>query len=295
MNGLITTIQRMSIHDGPGIRSTIFVKGCNLRCKWCHNPETFSPKSELEWIADKCINCGACVEVCMPKALDFNNGIVQFDKSKCTACFHCVEHCFPEALVKIGRKVSPTEVFTEIAQDFPYFKESNGGITISGGEPMLQFEFVRKTLQLFHQAKIHTAIETNLSVSWDKYKAILPYINLVMADLKLMDSVQHKTWTNVENKKILENILALDKTGIPYYLRTPVVPGVNHSEQQIEEISSFVSRLKNIQKFELLPFHPLADSKYKNLGIENPFKNVKALSTKELKNYHSILEKYKLA
>ena len=128
MKGLITTIQRMSIHDGPGIRSTIFVKGCNLRCKWCHNPETFSPKSELEWIADKCINCGACVEVCMPKALDFNNGIVQFDKSKCTACFHCVEHCFPEALLKIGRKVSPTEVFTEIAQDFPYFKESNGGI-----------------------------------------------------------------------------------------------------------------------------------------------------------------------
>lgn len=293
MRGLITTIQRMSIHDGPGIRSTIYMKGCNLRCQWCHNPETFAPKAELEWIAAKCINCGVCVQICESEALNFDNGIVQFNKNKCTSCFACVQYCFPEALHKIGREISPEEVFEEIKQDFPFFKESNGGITISGGEPMLQSDFVIETFKRFKNVNIHTAIETNLSVPWEKYEAILPYTDLVMADLKLMDNQLHKEWTGLGNKRILENILKLDKTGITYYLRTPVVPKVNHSEKQIEEITRFVSKLKNIEKFELLPFHPLAESKYKNLDIENPFKNVKAVTAVELEAYQPILKKIK--
>ncbi|WP_319268685.1 glycyl-radical enzyme activating protein [uncultured Draconibacterium sp.] len=293
--GLITTIQRMSIHDGPGIRSTIFLKGCNLRCKWCHNPETFSFKPELEWIADKCINCGECVLVCQTGAVNGNAGIIQFNKKKCIACFDCIDVCFPQALIKVGREITPEALLREIEQDFPYFSESRGGITISGGEPMMQLEFVLDTLKLFKKANIHTAIETNLTASWDRYETILPFTDLVIADLKHIDSNLHKEWTGHENSRILKNIKKLDESQKPFWLRTPVVPGANHSEEQIEAILSFVSALKNIENFELLPFHSLANSKYKNLGIANSFENEKAVSNKEMEAYNSILQKYKIA
>ncbi len=294
MNGLITNIQRMSIHDGPGIRSVIFMKGCNLRCKWCHNPETFVPAPEVEWISGKCIHCGVCTEVCRYGALQMDAGMVHFDKAKCTACFECIPHCYPEALQKIGREVSPEETLAEIRQDFPYFEASGGGVTISGGEPMLQPGYVRQTLGLFQEAGIHTALETNLTVAWDQYEALLPYTDLLMADLKVVDSDIHKRWTGAGNRRILANIDRLDRSGIPYLLRTPVVPGFNHTEEHIEKIARLVARLENIRKFELLPFHPMADTKYKNLGIDNPFRDVKGLTPEDLNVYKPILKKYNL-
>ncbi len=294
MNGIITTIQRMSIHDGPGIRSTIFLKGCNLHCLWCHNPETYSAKIELEWIADKCIGCGECMSVCRTGALTVDAGIVQLDKKKCMSCFVCMSNCFTGALQKVGREISPAETFSEIEQDFPFFKESQGGITISGGEPMLQEQYVTETLQLFKNAGCHTAIETNLTVPWEKYQRVLEYIDLVMADLKLMNDQKHRQWTGGSNRQVLENILKLEQSGKAYWLRTPIVPRVNHSKKEVEEIVAFVSGLKNIQKFELLPFHSLAASKYKNLGIDNFFEEENTISQKELECYNSILEKYKV-
>lgn len=288
MRGIITHIQRMSIHDGPGIRSTIFMKGCNLHCQWCHNPETFSSSPEIEWIQDKCISCSACVDVCQPKALYLDNGKVAFDKSKCTACFDCIPVCFPEALVKIGREVTPQEVFSQVKQDFSYFKESKGGVTISGGEPMLQPEFVKETFALFQSAGIHTALESNMSLPWKQYEAVLPHINLVMVDIKLMNSNLHKKWTGSSNKRILENIIALDATGKPYILRTPVVPDANADEESIREISDFLAQLKNLVKFELLAFHPLAATKYKNLGIPNPFEGKRGITHEEIKKYNNL-------
>jgi len=283
----------MSIHDGPGIRSTIFVKGCNFHCQWCHNPETFSPSPEIERIQNKCISCGACLDVCQTKALHLHDGKVEFDKTKCTVCFKCLPVCFPEALQKIGREVTPDDVFLEIKQDFLFFKESKGGITISGGEPMLQQEFVKETFMLFRQAGIHTALETNLSLPWKKYEMVLPFVDLIMADIKIMENDLHIKWTGSTNKRVIQNILALDKTDKQYILRTPVVPDVNASREQMQLIISFVSGLKNLVRFELLPFHPLAATKYKNLGIINPFEKTSSLSTYELLQYNLML-KYKL-
>ena len=294
MLGTITNIQRMSIHDGPGIRSTVFMKGCNLRCKWCHNPETFLPKPELEWISDKCINCGKCVKLCPSGAMNYYAGMVHFEKAKCKACFKCLDVCFPGALLKVGQIITPEELFAKVEQDFPFYEESGGGITFSGGEPMLQCDFTWDSLRLFKKANIHTAMETNLLSPWNKTESILPYTDLVMADLKVVDNERHKKWTGMGNRLILENIKKLDKTGKAYWLRTPLVPGVNNSEKEIEGIAKFVSKLNNLEKFELLPFHPLANTKYKNLGIDDPMKNVNAITTAELNNYQSILKNYKI-
>ena len=290
MNGRITTIQRMSLHDGPGIRSTVFLKGCNMHCGWCHNPETLSINPELEWIRQKCIGCNSCTEVCQSGAFSSIGVKPDFRKSLCTSCFDCVEVCYAEAINKIGREVTPEEVFAEVEQDFPFFKSSNGGITISGGEPMLQDEFTRQTLTLFKKAGIHTALDTNLAFPWKQYWKVLPFADLVLADLKLLDDNLHLEWTGQHNHIILENIRQLDKTGIPYFIRIPVIPGVNDNLAEITAMAEFVASLKNMEKYELLPYHTMASCKYNNLGLENPMGQTKDLSREKLDYFQIIIE-----
>lgn len=290
MNGRITTIQRMSLHDGPGIRSTVFLKGCNMHCGWCHNPETLSMDQELEWIRQKCIGCNSCTEVCKTGAFSLVDGKPSFQKTLCTSCFDCVEVCYAEAINKIGRKVTPEEVFAEVERDFQFFRSSDGGITISGGEPMLQAEFTGQTLALFKKAGIHTALDTNLSVSWKQYDKVLPFTDLVLADLKLMDDALHLKWTGKHNAVILENIYKLDSSGIAYFIRTPVIPGINDNEQEIKAIVAFVASLKNLKKFELLPFHTLASCKYTNLEIENPMGATRDLPKEKMEQLRQILK-----
>ena len=290
MNGLITTIQRMSLHDGPGIRSTIFLKGCNMHCSWCHNPETLSAKPELEWIRGKCIRCNSCIEVCQSGAFSLKNGVSDFQKDLCNSCFDCVPVCYAEAISKVGREVTPKEVFAEVEQDFPFFRTSGGGVTISGGEPMLQAEFTSRTLALFKKAGIHTALDTNLSVSWKQYEKVLPFTDLVLADLKMIDDTLHLKWTGKHNITILENFYKLDESGVPYFIRTPVVPGVNDNEKEISNIARFVASLKNIRNFELLPYHTLASCKYTNLELENTLENTKDLSKERLEELQKIID-----
>jgi pyruvate formate lyase activating enzyme len=289
MNGLITTIQRMSIHDGPGIRSTVFLKGCNLRCAWCHNPETLSSIPELEWIQQKCIGCNSCTEVCPTGAFSSTNGKIHFRKEDCTSCFRCLSVCYAEAIGKVGKEVTSEEVFAEVEQDFLFFRNSGGGITISGGEPMLQPEFTSQTLALFKQAGIHTALDTNLSISWSKYENVLPFTDLVLADLKLMNPALHQKWTGQSNRIILENLQKLDSTGIPYFIRTPVIPGLNDNEEEIKALAKFTSSLKNMEKLELLPFHSMGSFKYTNLEINNPMGNTEDLSKERLEYVRKIL------
>jgi len=294
MNGRITTIQRMSFHDGPGIRSTVFLKGCNMHCAWCHNPETLSRELELEWIRQKCIGCHSCTKVCQTGAFSLVHGKPSFQKTLCTSCFDCVEVCFAEAIYKIGRQITAEEVFAEVEQDFPFFKSSGGGITLSGGEPMLQEEFIRQTLALFKKAGIHTALDTNLSVSWSQYEKVLPFTDLVLADLKMMNDTLHLKWTGKHNHTILENIRLLDETGIPYFIRTPVVPGINDDEAEITVLASFVASLKNVKKYEMLPFHTLASCKYTNLELENPMGQTQNLSKEKLELLRNLLNDHNL-
>lgn len=294
MQGIITHIQSMSIHDGPGIRSTIFLKGCNFSCPWCHNPETLSPYPEMERISDKCINCHSCLATCTTGALIQDHGQVVFNRSKCNNCQDCIESCYTGALNPIGKTVTAEDIFDQIQPDFPFFSESGGGITLSGGEPMLQFGFTMNLLELFHSHHIHTALETNLSQGWPKYQAILPFTDLILADLKLMDPDLHKKWTGRSNRNVLHNLQQLDHAGASFRIRTPVIPGVNDQPDQVEAIAQFVSQLNHLEKFELIPYHPLAQVKYGNLQQENIFNDVPALTETDLKKYDHILEKYQL-
>ncbi len=294
MTGLITTIQRMSLNDGPGIRSTLFLKGCDLHCAWCHNPETISPFPEMEWISSKCINCHACTGQCPTNALQVISGRLEFHKEECTDCFNCLSECYTDALHKIGREITPADAFREIIQDLPFFRQSGGGITISGGEPMMQKNFTQELLRLFHDAGIHTALDSNMTSRWDEYEKLFPFVNLVLADLKLADDEMHRKWTGKSNIRILENILRLDNSGIPYYIRTPVIPGVNDDMKEMARIIAFVSRLKNVTKFEMLPYHSMASFKYKNLGIRNLMDGTPSMEKAGLEKFRPLLEKYEL-
>jgi len=268
MKGIITHIQRMSLHDGPGIRTTVFMKGCNFRCKWCHNPETFLNTAELEWIKTKCIRCKKCIAVCKNNALTFADNNITFNKNKCNSCFECTDVCFAEALNKVGRSLTSEQLVNEIANDFIYFKNSSGGVTFSGGEPMLQSNFVIDALKLFKQQEIHTAIETNLSLNWEIYKRAIPYIDLILADLKIFTSEAHYKWTGAKNKNVLDNFFMLNKTDVPYIIRTPLIPNVNDNMEQKNLITDFISKLKNCKQHQWIPYHNLAEYKYKNLGYE---------------------------
>jgi glycyl-radical enzyme activating protein family len=280
----------MSLHDGPGIRSTVFLKGCNMRCAWCHNPETLNKNPELEWIQQKCIGCNSCTDVCSTGAFSSTDGEIHFRKEDCTNCFRCLSVCYAEAIGKVGREVSPEQVFAEAEQDFPFFRNSGGGVTISGGEPMLQPEFTQQTLALFKKAGIHTALDTNLSISWKQYERILPFTDLVLADLKIMNPELHKTWTGQSNRIIFENLKKLDTIGIPFFIRTPVAPGVNDNEEEMQALAEFTSSLKNMRKLELLPFHSMGSFKYSNLEIDNPMENTEDLSKERLEYFQKIID-----
>lgn len=233
MKGTITTIQRMSLHDGPGIRLTIFLKGCNFRCKWCHNPETYSMLPELEFIKQKCITCEECINVDNNSPMSKVHESMNFTKISTSECEKYSQVCYSEALHTIGEEVTVEEVYRQIAQDIPYFRNSGGGITISGGEPLLQPKFSKELLKLFHSKFIHTAIETNLSLPWNNYENILPYLGLIFVDLKSMDSENHKAWIGKSNRNVFENLKKLDNSGKLYIIRTPIIPSFNANKESV--------------------------------------------------------------
>ena len=232
VKGLVTDIQRASFHDGDGIRTTVFLKGCPLSCLWCHNPECISFEKEIMAYPEKCIGCGLC-----------NEG------------------CYSGAKVVCGKEMTAQEVYNEIKLDIPYFGD-NGGVTISGGEPMAQKEFTKELIKVCKENGLNCAIETSLIIyDEDVFKSL----DFIMADLKIWDDKEHKKYTGVSNKEIIENFKRLDSIGIPIIVRTPVIPGVN---QEIDKISEFLKGLINVIEYELLPYHPLGQGKAKALGKE---------------------------
>jgi pyruvate formate lyase activating enzyme len=265
LQGMITNIQRFSIHDGPGIRTTVFLKGCNLHCFWCHNPETLSPKAELQLFLDRCIACGECFRRCAQGAHVMLDGQRHFDRAKCIGCGACADTCYAQALVLAGEIKSVDEVVEVVLRDRPFYETSGGGVTLSGGEPLLQLEFSAAILQRCRDEGLHTAIETAANFSWARVASLLPVTDLVMVDVKLIDADRHKKHTGVSNRRILENVRRLGQAARSLIVRTPIVPGVNDNPQDIVAIASFVASLPNLQYYELLPFHPLARGKYDSL------------------------------
>lgn len=268
MQGIVTNIQRFSIHDGPGIRTTVFLKGCNLRCFWCHNPETLSPRPELQLYPARCIGCGACFDRCPHHAHVRENGQRRFLRDLCEGCGACAETCYAESLMLVGETKGVDEVVEEVLRDRPFYETSNGGVTLSGGEPLMQLEFSVAILEGCRAEGLHTAIETAANYPWERLQAILPVTDLVMLDVKLMDSERHRAATGVPNERILANARLLGRQSCPLVVRTPIVPGVNNNAEDVAAIARFVGEFPNLLYYELLPFHPMATGKYDSLDLD---------------------------
>jgi pyruvate formate lyase activating enzyme len=272
--GLVFNIQQFSIHDGPGIRTTVFLKGCPLRCFWCHNPEGLRPKLEVQFTPSRCIGCGACVRACEHGAQELGEMGRAYHRDRCVGCGACVAECYAEALQLTGREMTAAEVLREVRQDRAFYDSSGGGITLSGGEPLMQAEFARAILQGAKAEGLHTAVETSGQTRWENLQAILPVVDLFMVDLKQLDAQKHKAATGVSNHRILANIRRLAETGKPIIFRVPVVPTVNDTREDMQAVAAFVRGLAEARAdggagltLELLPFHRLAEDKYTSLGL----------------------------
>lgn len=290
--GLVFNIQRYSIHDGPGIRTTVFLKGCNLRCFWCHNPESFIKKKELLLFHDKCIHCGQCYLVCTKKAFEIIDDKRVFHRDLCDACGKCSDACCAGALSISGEYRDSEQVFNEVIKDIDFYNVSGGGLTISGGEPLLQTDFVKELLEKCSAYGIHTAIETSMYADYTDITKILPYTQLVLSDIKAMDDEKHKKVTGVSNKKILDNIKAVSQEKVDMIIRIPVIPDTSDSEENILSTMRFVKDFPNLLHVELINFHKMAQKKYKSLGIEYKAYNLQLITEERMEQLRTAAREY---
>ncbi len=266
MKGLVSRIQRFSTGDGPGIRSTVFLKGCNLACAWCHNPELMARENELRFTESNCAECRTCVRVCPNAAWTVDGaGKRSFDPSRCEVCGTCAASCSYDALGTVARWAEAGEVLETLLRDRAYYRNSGGGVTASGGEPLLQPEFVREVFEGARAASIHTALDTAGCVSWRHFQELLPVTDLVLLDVKSMDADVHRRWTGVSNDLILENARRLGEAEVDLLVRIPVVPGVNDGDEDMRRCADLLAGFARLQGVELLPVHDLGVGKMKVL------------------------------
>jgi pyruvate formate lyase activating enzyme len=266
-SGTIFDIRRYSIHDGPGIRTTVFLKGCALSCWWCHNPESQISEPELIVRESRCIRCGACVEACGRGAAVLGAGGPETDRAKCEDCasYACATVCFAGAREVAGREMSVDQVIEVAARDLPFYEDSGGGVTLSGGEPLLQADFAAALLAALKGRGIHTALDTCGHAPWEALDRLRGDVDLFLYDVKLVDDERHRRFTGVSNRRILANLAALAERGHRIVLRLPVIPGINDDEANIRAVATLAARLPHLAGLDLLPYHRIGVDKYARL------------------------------
>jgi len=281
----IFDIQRFSWHDGPGIRSVIFLSGCNLRCFWCHNPESQGTEPAILYYAEHCIGCRQCAEVCPHGCHTFAaDGAHHFARERCTRCGACAEVCYSEALQRSGRRVPIESIVEQVVEDSEFYESSGGGVTLSGGEPLLQAAGCRELLDRLKSSGVtlNTAVDTAGNVPWEAFEQVLPFTDYVLYDVKAMPDELHRRGTGVSNQLILENLRRVGRSGVRLIVRIPVIPGFNDSTDELFAITDEVAGLPNLVKVELLPFHRGGEGKYSALGRENPADGLEMLERERI-------------
>lgn len=267
LSGRVFDVQRFSLHDGPGIRTVVFLKGCPLRCAWCANPESQQPGPQIAWFENLCAGCGRCAESCPQGAITMDESRVRTDRRLCVACGACAAACPRGARRLLGREVTVDEVMAEVRRDAPFYRRSGGGVTFSGGEPLAQPGFVLACLERSRRWGYHTAVETCGQVRWEDLRAAARVTDLFLYDLKQLDSAGHERLTGVGNKLILENLEKLLEIGAEVTVRVPVVPGANDDAESLAALAAFVAGHPGVRRVELLPYHTLGLHKYDALDV----------------------------
>ncbi|MCG3206637.1 MAG: Choline trimethylamine-lyase activating enzyme [Anaerolineae bacterium] len=294
-SGWVFNIQRYSVHDGPGIRTTVFLKGCPLRCPWCYNPESQRFQPQIVFRKEPCIHCDACLEVCSRAAIATTGaGQKYILPDRCDLCGRCLDECYSGALEQIGRLMTVAEVVAVVAEDQPFYEGSGGGMTLSGGEPTVQAGFCRTLLKACHELEIHTAIESCGHTRWEVWQSLLPYLDLILYDLKQIDAEKHKQQTGVSNRLILDNFRQLVRSGKRVVVRRPVIPGYNDSHEDIHALAKFVKDIDVNQEVNLLPYHRLGQNKYELLGQEYLMPDHPSLTKADVLDLQDILLSYGL-
>lgn len=287
IKGIVFNIQRYSIQDGPGIRTTVFFKGCPLHCLWCHNPEGINPRPEIVWWERRCLGCKECLKACplhtdiFPPAFD----------PRCDLCGKCLEVCPAKALELAGKEFTVPELIEEILKDRIFFDVSQGGVTFSGGEPLFQGEFLLSVLQALKEEKVHTTIDTSGYAPPELFNKVSEIADLFLYDLKLVDEKKHRYFTGVSNKIILENLTSLAEKNKKVIVRFPVIPGINDDSQNIQIMGKFLASLK-IEEINLLPYHKIAQDKYRRLGREYQLSSLEPPSPERLEEIKKSLDRF---
>ncbi len=294
LTGTVFDIRKYSIHDGPGIRTAVFFKGCPLECRWCHNPEGRSYLPELIFRSNRCILCYDCLTVCPNEAVTRQGNAIRIDRRRCKVSGACAAVCNAEALQVVGREMTVQQVISEIEEDTVFYEQSGGGVTFTGGEPLAQPRFLLALLSACRTRALHTTMDTSGFVPWLVLDEIRPLVDLFLYDLKLMDDTRHIQWTGVSNADILSNLRKLSELGHKIQVRIPLIPGINDDEENLQQTGEFLARLLHVPPVELLPYHNIAEGKYTGLGMEYELPEVHSPTPDRMMKSVTVLRRYGL-
>jgi pyruvate formate lyase activating enzyme len=291
---MIFDIKRFALHDGPGIRTTVFFKGCELHCKHCHNPESQSLEAERLYRADRCMNCEACVEGCAGGALTSRGGRITYEPEKCMRCGSCTAVCSAEAAELVGYEMSADQVLETVERDRVFYDESGGGVTFSGGEPLIQPRFLAEVLEACSEKGFHTALDTSGHAEWEVIDEIQPKVDLILYDLKLMDGKRHRQFTGITNASILDNLKKLSERGQNIVIRLPLIPGINDDEDNLQRLGAFAASLTHPPPVDLLPYHRAGTQKYARLERGVPLEDAQPAEEEDCRKAARILRRFGL-